>query len=474
MSTSSENAIHLLTAPEDDVESGLKDTLILGSKSVDVALHSRSLRYRVRNRVNVVPLADIVGASVDFSRNICLVIHSFPLVSKCCSGPRRIRKDIRFICASQEEAMRWVDGFKCVLAGKAVTDPVPAPRRLKVLVNPAGGKGLARLRWRTAESIISLANVVCDVQETSHAKHAIEICQQLDVSQYDGVVTVSGDGLPFEVMNGLMNRPDWAQAVKLHLGVLPAGSGDGMCKSVLHSSGEPHNVESAAYVIAKASDPDYHQPLDIAGMMTPHQNFYSILSTSWGLISDLDIESERWRCLGNARFTVGALVAIYRGRLYHGQLHYLPASDPSPSTVLGGDSGPQMALLPELNAPLPSNWLTVDGPFVYVWICNVPWLSLDAHAAPRAHFCDGAADMVVIRGPIGRCKLAKLMIALETGEHIDDDKSVLYLKAKAWRLEPASSIGHLALDGEDAPVTAVQSQVFAGLGTIMSKYSAPR
>ena len=41
----------------------------------------------------------------------------------------------------------------------------------------------------------------CDLQ-------AEEIMLALDLTRYDGIVIVSGDGLMYEVINGLMKRPD--------------------------------------------------------------------------------------------------------------------------------------------------------------------------------------------------------------------------------------------------------------------------
>lgn len=42
------------------------------------------------------------------------------------------------------------------------------------------------------------------------------------------------------------------------------------------------------------------------------QKLISFLSVGWGLMADIDIESERLRMIGEARFTVGALARIMR------------------------------------------------------------------------------------------------------------------------------------------------------------------
>ena len=40
------------------------------------------------------------------------------------------------------------------------------------------------------------------------------------------------------------------------------------------------------------------------------QRLYSFLSITWGIIADVDSESERFRSLGNARFALGAVIRI--------------------------------------------------------------------------------------------------------------------------------------------------------------------
>lgn len=58
------------------------------------------------------------------------------------------------------------------------------------------------------------------------------------------------------------------------------------------------------------------------------RRYYSFLALFWGIIADLDIESEKWRCCGNARFTFQGVVRALALRKYTGKILYLPASAP--------------------------------------------------------------------------------------------------------------------------------------------------
>lgn len=53
---------------------------------------------------------------------------------------------------------------------------------------------------------------------------------------------------------------------------------------------------------------------------------FSFLSVAWGFLSDVDIHSERFRALGSARFTLGAVLGLATLHTYRGRLSYLPAT----------------------------------------------------------------------------------------------------------------------------------------------------
>ena len=59
-----------------------------------------------------------------------------------------------------------------------------------------------------------------------------QIASQLDLGMYDAIVTVSGDGLLHEVVNGLMKHADWQRAIKHPIGVIPGGTGNGLVVSM--------------------------------------------------------------------------------------------------------------------------------------------------------------------------------------------------------------------------------------------------
>lgn len=53
---------------------------------------------------------------------------------------------------------------------------------------------------------------------------------------------------------------------------------------------------------------------------------FSFLSVGWGLIADIDIESERLRAIGGQRFTIWSVHRLISLRTYKGRVSYIPAS----------------------------------------------------------------------------------------------------------------------------------------------------
>ena len=130
---------------------------------------------------------------------------------------------------------------------------MPPKRKILVLINPFSGRRQAAANWLIARPILEKAHVEMKVIETERANHAYEIVHNdLKQGDYDGIVTVSGDGLIHEVVNGLFSRSDWLQLMSsINLGFIPGGSANGLVKAVLDYSGEEFSVENAAFVAAK-------------------------------------------------------------------------------------------------------------------------------------------------------------------------------------------------------------------------------
>lgn len=249
-------------------------------------------------------------------------------------------------------------------------------------------------------------------------------------------------------------------------------------------------------------------------MVTPTEKLYAFLSVTWGMVSDVDIESEKYRCLGETRFLIGTIEKIIGLRKYRGRLSYLPvgsthdgednlAYDSSPGGVgragrvedstsstsnhsrnyqgnktVNGihckdrnegplSQGPLDNLLPPLSSELPSSWKVVEGEFILGCPVFLSHLGTDLMANPEGKFGDGLMGIFYVKSGTGRMALLDLFGKMKDGSHVLSHH-VEYDRAFAFRLEPdTSQPGTIAVDGEKIEYVPIQGQMHRSLAKLM-------
>ncbi len=126
---------------------------------------------------------------------------------------------------------------------------------------------------------------------TQYAKHAYDHTLGLDSDNYDGILCCSGDGIVHEVVNAIFHREDRDEFMnKIPVGVIPGGTSNGFAKSLCEASGEQCSPELCVYLIVKGQTTN----VDLLEIETisREKKIYSFLSVAWGIIADIDLESE--------------------------------------------------------------------------------------------------------------------------------------------------------------------------------------
>ncbi|GAA6108567.1 sphingosine kinase 2 [Tachysurus ichikawai] len=297
----------------------------------------------------MLPLSELAGCNCSRApAPPLLVLYWYPMGRRR-RGVAKRRQVRAYLAESRAEAEKWNTAVQCLLRGIDIgvysefnKSLLPRPRRLLLLVNPYSGRGLA-MQWCQTHILpmVSEANISYNLIQTERQNHARELIREISLHEWDGIVIVSGDGLLHEVINGLMDRPDWEQAIKTPVGILPCGSGNALAGSINHYAGydmclrEPllinccfllcrGGIRPMDLVSVTTSPPPPSASSDQNGRPSSPKRLFSFLSVAWGFVSDVDIESERYRGLGSARFTLGTLVRLASLRSYKGRLSYLP------------------------------------------------------------------------------------------------------------------------------------------------------
>jgi len=324
------------------------------------------------------------------------------------------------------------------------------------------------------EPIFQAARCKLDVELTTHHQHAVEIAEGLDISSYDAIVSVSGDGIPHEVYNGFARRKDAREALsKIAVCPLPGGSGNGMC----WSSTGAGTGSMAALVYIKG----IVTPIDLISITQGDKRILSFLCQSFGTIAEADLGTNNLRWMGGIRFTWGVLTRIFGQTSYPCDVAYKIVMDDKSSIrdyyLRGGD--PQQEEdssegLPPLkfgtvNDPLPEDWVMNPHPTMGTFFAgSMPRVTADAKFFPAALPCEGLIDAVNIDANIGRVAAIKLLAAAADGSHYDME-CVKYHKVLGYRLMPHGKSGYISIDGEGVPFEPYQAEAHRGLGRTLTR-----
>ncbi|PAA82496.1 hypothetical protein BOX15_Mlig030822g4 [Macrostomum lignano] len=411
--------------------------------------------------------SDTIGCHCERSRSVCsLTVFAYPRHRRSGKRERRvIRWQIGGFQDAKECQLHLLAALKSVgnSAGAPPVEPdgacpsVTWPKPCLILLNPRSGSGKAYdLFLRHVNPILADADFPYQLVVTRSLDHVRELSTSVPIDSVSGIVIVSGDGLVYEVVNSLLNRPDAEAAVRsIPIGVVPAGSGNAVVSSLLNYLGEFHPdnlIQHAALSLVKHR-PDSLINLDVGVIQTPTNTdrpLHCVLSVTWGLIADVDAESERFRILGGARFglllTKKCLAGIKR---YRGRLSYLPA-DPANQLI---DS------LPNFDQPVPTSWTVLERDFYTIGALLMSHLAEDFFPVTDWQPDDGLWRLFCVY-PCSRSQFLRGFTGAAKGRLEGD--SIEVIRARAFRLEPLTPGGHMMIDGEPMSYGPVQGWVMPG------------
>jgi len=410
-------------------------------------LTDKVLAWQEKDRDRHLSLEDVVGVSEveqQESKFPCLLIHAYPLeVAKTNNLKQQTRrlKEYCFTCPSLEVRSQWIKTINNSLAEKL--------RHLQIIINPVSGKKQASEIFERVRPLLDKSYLTYSIRETFSSADIQDFVRKLNLAEIDGLVIVGGDGTVSHAIAGLMSRPDWETAIKLPLGIIPGGTGNGLSKSLLQLAKETYAPLNAAFLIAKGRQ----QNLDLIEVIQNNKRYYSFLSLAWGLISDVDIESEKLKFLGSLRFDLYALFLICFLRTYQGKFSFIPHSN--------CNNLERQGILKQ------GAWHVIEDDFVFLWAMNTPWAAHDMNVTPYAQLNDGAIDVLVMRQGTSRLEVLKALLSCGKGQHLDLPH-MEYYKVSSFRLEPLTKKGLLVVDGELVEYSPIEMQVVHNLARVNS------
>ena len=379
----------------------------------------------------------------------------------------------------QAYAKAWVAKLLDLAYGKSQRN-----KRIKVLINPYGGRGGAQ-KWflRDIEPIFAAARCEVHVERTMYQGHAVEIAEKLDIEAYDVIAACSGDGVPYEVFNGLGRKRDATKALsQLAVVQLPCGTGNAMS---LNLNGTD-STSLAALCVVKG----IRTPLDLVSVTQGSRRTLSFLSQSVGVVAEVDLGTEHIRWMGSARFTYGFLTRLLRKTVYpcdlaikidvptktaikeryrDGFTDHAPIEDRREPFDLSRPGLPELKY-GDITSPLPSSFTPIPATKLgNFYAGNMPLMAPGAKFFPASLPSDGHLDLVTIDGDISRTSALQSFLAVENGDFFNMPH-VNYRKISGYRITPrGQKSGYISIDGERVPFEGFQAEVHRGLGTVLTR-----
>jgi len=342
---------------------------------------------------------------------------------------------------------KWVESIRNILTG------FNRPKKLLIFINPVGGrKQASKIFQEKVNPLFLLAGIKQDVIVTERANHAQDYLMTNDLSDYDGVVAVGGDGMFSEVLNGILsNRPppqtdNDVVGPSIKLGLIPAGSTDTI---VFCTSGINDPVTSALHIIVGDQ-----LSLDVCSVWHDGKFLkYSVSLMGYGFFGDVIRNSEQLRWLGPRRYDLAGFRSFMENRSYNGEVNYLPvAINPLQRQICtaGCERCAEKNTTPSSD---PESWKTARGQFISIIGANITCRcakSLDG-ISPNAHLGDGLFDLILIRKTSRLQYLRHMIRVANRGDPFGFDFiNVIRVKEFKFRPLPSSTDPADNLKSEDA------------------------
>lgn len=140
---------------------------------------------------------------------------------------------------------------------------------------------------------------------------------------------------------------------------------------------------------------------------------FAFLSVGWGLLSDIDVESEVLRAIGEPRFTIWAFLRLAKLRSYKAQLTYVPCeSVPAALASVNGTSPGSSRSASTMRSRDP---VTLDTEFISVYSSCQSYIGTNMMFAPGAQASDGLIHLTYLTKDGGRTAATPFLLGIDNG-----------------------------------------------------------
>lgn len=331
---------------------------------------------------------------------------------------------------------------------------------LLVLVNPKSGFGQSvRICESKVRPFLESHNIKYEILITDHQRRISDHIRDLNLSELvkcKAILVVSGDGLVHEVVNGLMRRDDWQEAMKIPIGVIPTGSGNGLAYTLIRSkhpeiTGRDEGIELCCQNILQSTTTRVDLIKVTFGDSHPKKAIWSFLSFGWGLLADIDVDSDWLRRLGDLRFTIYGIIRALTSKSLKAKLSFEVAKLDRESDTPTDCTGELHSASIDDDTDSGSSWTHIEDTFACVYAVYLSHISRTTNFSPESKLTDQIMYLTYVRGKLSPIKVIEFLLAIEDGSHVKLPY-VHVVPVTRFEFQPLES-SKIVVDGEVIPWT---------------------
>lgn len=329
--------------------------------------------------------------------------------------------------------------------------------RTIIFVNPHSGRGNSTLIFQKELLPLLKAReiehqLVVSDQQASITKFIKKLTTD-DINKLRSMIVVSGDGALHEIINAIMNRKDWRSTLNIPIGIIPTGSGNGLAYTLIRQK-YPNlkSGEEAVRICCEAALQSESCKTDLVKLSFGQGlAAWSFLSIGWGLLSDIDIDSEWLRCLGELRFTIYGLLRSITCRAYKGRLSFkvakkhLDKTKESSSASTMYNSSDCQTKYSKLNMDQ-DDWIHIEDNFSCLYAVYQSHISRVTNFSPKSTLTDRLIYLTYIRGSLNPCMAVRFLLKIKDGSH-DTLPFVVVVPVTTFKFQPLER-SKVVVDGE--------------------------
>ena len=277
------------------------------------------------------------------------------------------------------------------------------------MINPVAGGGETIKIFSKIRPLFDTSFVESIQHFSDHAGFITDFIINNNLSEFDGLCVLGGDGTIHETVLGLMES---GQGQSVPLGIIPGGTGN----AFIGDLGYRDPIQAANQIIdGKVS------LIDVMRIVQGGEITYAFNIVGWGMASDVNIQAERLRWLGSSRYSVSAVINI-------------------------------MKFFKKRRLKIKLDDEVIDCNSLFFVALNTIHTGRGMKMAPHAKLNDGLIDTILVRD-VSKLRALKIFTQVFFGNHIFDP-SVEYRQVEAFSIHTKGDL--LNIDGENTGQTPIE------------------